>query len=158
MKPAVPLLIAVLLASAVLADGPPEAGPGFTTEAFLQRSAIRVDRQVGKPPTGSEQFAPVALTPAAETTLRGVLLTAFFRRLKQQQTAAESGTAAGGVPGRVSFNFRLTFTHGSNTQASWLHLCPGWLAGGPLIPNLVFTTKEREDLETVLGPCRPSQH
>jgi hypothetical protein len=158
MTPAAPLLIAVLLASAGPADVPPEAGPGFTTEAFLQRAAIRVERQIGKPPTGPEQFEAVALTSAAETTLRGVLLTAFHRRVKQQQTGAESGRAAGGVLGRVSFNYRLTFTHGSNTQASWLHLCPGWLAGGPLLPNLVFTAKEREDLETVLGPCKPSQH
>ncbi len=157
MTPAAPLLIAVLLASAGLADVPPEAGPGFTTEAFLQRAAIRVERQVGKPPTGPEQFEAVALTAAAGTTLRGVLLTAFHRRLKQQQTAAEGGSVAGGVPARVSFNYRLTFTHGSNTQASWLHLCPGWLAGGHLIPNLVFTAKEREDLETVLGPCKASQ-
>jgi hypothetical protein len=147
-------VLAFALALSASAALPPGATTGTGDEAFLRNAVLRVERHHVASLGGTATFEALVLSASELARLHNLLLRAFHRNRAEEIEAARSGTASGGVPGCISFEHRLAFTRGSHVETAWLHLCGGWVAGGPLVGQIVFTASETQTLEALLGHCK----
>lgn len=119
---------------------------------------VRVDRNVVVSPLPSreeflrqdgDRWPQVGLNRSEVDVIQRTLASALLRHRKEEREAARIRQGTGGVPGCMSFDYRIMLRYQGTTQPVWFHLCAGWVQGGSFGP-IVLSAAERQTIEKVL--------
>jgi len=146
-------IAALVLASWSCRSATDSSQPPSGLEAVLQHSSITVEHYVSNPdnPRAEKNREPLALSDKQTESLRELLLRAFKRDHDARREGERLGLLWGGVPGCVSYEYRLLLAHDGVLDAAWLHCGPGWLDAPSFPDTIVFTESELCQLDSILG-------